>query len=49
MWEMKEDCHINLVANNIRQNQVDAVLQCLHFRDNSKIDADGYYKVRSTD
>ena len=49
MWETKQDCHINLVADNIRRYQVAAVLQCLHFRDNSKIDADGYYKVRSTD
>ncbi len=25
---------------------MDAVLSCLHFRDNSKLDEDGYYKVR---
>ena len=49
LWEMKQDCHNNLVADNIRREQVDAVLQCLHFRDNSKIDADSYYKVRPRD
>ncbi len=25
---------------------MDAMLQCLHFRDNAKIDNDGYFKVR---
>lgn len=47
MWELKKDCYNALVADNIRRREVDAVLSCLHFRDNSKIDDDGYYKVCS--
>ena len=46
LWELKKDCHNALVADNIRRDDVDAVLQCLHFRDNSLIDADPYFKVR---
>lgn len=45
LWEMKPDCHNQLVADAIRRDEVDAVLQCLHFRDNSKLDDDGYFKV----
>lgn len=46
LWEKKKDCHNDLVAEAVRRDEVDAVLKCLHFRDNSKIDNDGYYKVR---
>lgn len=46
MWETSPDCHNQLVAKNVRRNQVDAVLQCLHFRDNADADDDGYYKVK---
>jgi len=46
LWELKQDCHNNLVADNIRRDTMDAMLQCLHFRDNAKIDDDGYFKVR---
>lgn len=46
LWEMKEDCHNTLVANNITRSKVDHVLKCLHFRDNAHIDDDAYYKVR---
>ena len=46
LWEQKADCYQHLVADNIRRREVDAVLSCLHFRDNTKIDKDGYYKVR---
>jgi hypothetical protein len=46
LWELKQDCHNNLVADNIRRDTMDAMLQCLHFRDNAKIDNDGYFKVR---
>lgn len=46
LWELKQDCHNNLVADNIRRDQMDAMLQCLHFRDNTKLDDDGYFKVR---
>ncbi len=42
---MKDDCRNALVADAIRRREVDAVLLCLHFRDNSNLDNDGYYKV----
>ncbi len=47
LWGMKAACKNELVADSIRRDQVDAVLQCLHFRDNTKIDGDGYFKVLS--
>lgn len=46
LWEVKPDCHNKLVSDSIRRTEVDAVLKCLHFRDNCKIDSDGYYKIR---
>jgi hypothetical protein len=46
MWEEQPDCWNKMVAENIRRDEVDAVLKCLHFRDNTKIDDDGYFKVR---
>ncbi len=46
LWQQKADCYNHLIASNIRRREVDAVLSCLHFRDNSKIEKDGYYKVR---
>jgi hypothetical protein len=48
MWETKADCHNSLVADAIRRREADAVLACLHFRDNMKIEPNGdnYYKVR---
>jgi hypothetical protein len=46
IWQQKADCYNALVADNIRRKEVDTVLACLHFRDNTKIDDDGYYKVR---
>lgn len=49
LWEMKPDCRNELVADSIRRDQVDAILQCLHFRDNSKLDDDGYFKVKLSD
>jgi hypothetical protein len=45
LWEVKKDCRNELVADSIRRREVDAVLQCLHFRDNTKIDDDSYFKV----
>jgi hypothetical protein len=45
LWEQKADCYNPLVAENIRRKDVRAVLACLHFRDNSGMDDDGYYKV----
>ena len=46
LWELKKDCYNSLVADNIRRDDVDAMLRCLHFRDNSLLDADPYFKVR---
>ena len=41
IWELKPDYHNPLIAENIRRKEVNAVLSCLHFRDNSKMDGDG--------
>ena len=46
LWEQKKDCHNQLVAEAIRRDEADSVLKCLHFRDNSKMDGDTYFKVR---
>ena len=46
IWEQKPDCHNSLIANAIRRDSADAMLKSLHFRDNSKIDGDCYFKVR---
>jgi len=46
LWEQQQDCHNNLVAGAIRRDEADAVLKSLHFRDNTKIDEDCYFKVR---
>lgn len=45
MWECKRDCHNELVTDAIRRDEVDAVLKCLHFRDNTRLDDDCYFKV----
>ena len=45
VWEEKGDCYNPLIAGNIRRDTLEAVLQCLHFRDNSKADDDPYFKV----
>ena len=45
MWEEKPDCWNKLIAESVRRDEVDAVLRCLHFRDNTKIDGEGYFKV----
>ena len=46
LWEKKPDCHNQLVADSIRRQEVDAVLQSIHFADNCQINDDGYYKIR---
>ena len=46
MWEQKPDCRNDMVADNIRRDEVDSVLTLLHFRDNQEINEDGFYKVR---
>ena len=46
LWELKKDCYNALVADNTRRDDMHAVFQCLHFRDNSLLDDDAYFKVR---
>ena len=46
LWESKPDCRNELVTNAVRRREVDAMLRSLHFRDNTQIDSDNYYKVR---
>jgi hypothetical protein len=48
LWETKADCNNGLVADTIRRKEVDVVLSCLHFRDNTKIIpwGDSFYKVQ---
>lgn len=46
LWERSPDCFNKLVSDSIRRTQMDAVLSCLHFRDNAHADGDSYYKVR---
>lgn len=46
MWETRADCWNKLVAESIRRDDVDAILKILHFRDNTLLDDDGYFKVR---
>ena len=48
LWEQKLDCRNTLVAESIRRDKVDAMLKSLHFRDNSKMDDDIYFKVLFT-
>ncbi|MCP3663711.1 MAG: hypothetical protein GY696_14680 [Gammaproteobacteria bacterium] len=43
LWEKKKDCYNSLVAENIRRNDVDAMLHSLHFRDNILLDDDPYF------
>ena len=46
VWQLKQDCHHPFIAENIQRDEVESILKCLHFRDNSAINDDGYYKVR---
>lgn len=46
LWESKPDCRNELITNAVRRREVDAMLRSLHFRDNTQIDSDNYYKVR---
>lgn len=45
LWQKRNDCHNSLVSDNIRRDDVDAMLRCLHFRDNLQLDDDPFYKV----
>ena len=46
VWEQKEDCYCPFVADNVRRREIESVLQCLHFRDNTKQNDDVFFKVR---
>ena len=46
MWEQKMDCHNVLVSEALRRDEGEAMLKCLHFRDNTKADGDSYFKLR---
>jgi hypothetical protein len=43
--KMLWDCHNYHLVVDIRRNSMDAMLQCLHFRDNTRMVKDGYFKV----
>ena len=45
-WSNAPDVHNDLVAQSMRRNKFEAILQNLHFADNTKIDSDRYYKIR---
>ena len=45
VWETMQDCYNPLIAESIRRDTVDTWIQFLHFRDNSRVDDDSYYKV----
>ena len=46
VWELSGDCHNPFIASAIRRDTFEAVLSCLHFRDNATFDGDVYHKVR---
>ena len=45
-WSNAPDVHNDMVAQSMRRNKFEAILQNLHFADNTKIDSDRYYKIR---
>ena len=45
-WQDRPDTHNKLVANSIRRDQIDAIISCLHFSDNSIESEDRFKKVR---
>ena len=45
--EKKRECLGRLVAEVMRRNMFDQIMRLVHFADNSKIDNDRFYKVRS--
>ena len=45
-WSSAPDVHNDLIAQSMRRNKFEAILQNLHFADNTKIDSDRYYKIR---
>ena len=40
------DTQSRFVSSAVRRDEIDSLVKCLHLRDNTKIDNDGYYKVR---
>lgn len=47
LWESKVDCRNPMVVEAIRRDDMDAVLSNLHFRDNTGLTEDRFYKVPS--
>jgi hypothetical protein len=47
LWESKVDCRNPMVVEAIRRDDMDAVLSNLHFRDNTGLTQDRFYKVPS--
>ena len=45
-WELCPEVRSEYIANNLRRTEVEAVLRCLHFRDNKLMDDDRYFKIR---
>ena len=45
-WELNPDCHTPFIADNVRRKTVEGLLTVLHFRDNTQIDDDPFFKVR---
>ena len=45
-WANSPDVRNQIVQENIRRDEVDDVLRCLHFSNNQEIDNDAYFKVR---
>ena len=46
LWQQQPDCYHEFIASNVRRDEVESILTCLHFADNTKLDNDGYYKAR---
>ena len=46
VWETLGDCHNSLISDSIRRDTLEAVMQNLHFVDNSQVDVeDKFAKV----
>lgn len=45
-WETTPELRSDFIASNFRRTEVEAVLRCLHYRDNKDMNSDRYYKIR---
>ena len=46
VWETKPDCHLPFISNSVRRDTIDGLMTVLHFRDNTNIDGDPFFKIR---